>query len=676
MQVQSVFLLILAAIIALGIVYFQYFHKIKTKARWHYLLATLRFIAIFGFLLILINPKMTKEEVSLEKRNLLILKDLSSSIDNPLSAQQLSDALSAFETSTLGEKFRLQNYGFSDVLVTTDTSNNNRGITNISEALNSLNEIYNKEDAVVVLLSDGNQTYGTDYVFIGNRLNYPVFPLVLGDTTKYEDLRIDQVNLNKYAFLNNKFPVETLLSYQGNDPVSQRFKVFVDSREVHSEIVSFDASNNSKTLSTAIDATAVGVKKIRVEITPLQAERNTDNNSKTEVIEIIDEKTTIAIVTDILHPDIGALTKSIEANEQRSVEVLSPTAPRETLEDIDLFILYQPTSRFRSLYQFMEQKRVNRFTITGPKTDWNFLNSIQNTFEKNYADLSDEIVPILNSGFSTFSIDDFQPTEYPPLEGILGDVLIPQAFEAILGQQLRGVDLGEPLLAVTNKDQVREAVLFGENVWKWRSQAFRNDQNFDSFDNLLGKILLYLSSDTAKERLSLDYENSYQGSANARIRASYFDQTFVFDRNANLTIDVHGINGDFSRKSPLLLKRSYYEADLSDLPPGDYSFTVSVANDQITRSGSFSILDFDVEQQLLSSDAPKLKNLASISGGKLYYPSQTDSLIADLLSERAFLPRQISKQNVVSLIDFKIVLFLLVMSLAAEWFIRKYHGLI
>jgi hypothetical protein len=40
-----------------------------------------------------------------------------------------------------------------------------------------------------------------------------VFPVVLGDTTKLLDLKINQLNVNKYAFYRNKFPVEVFLQY-------------------------------------------------------------------------------------------------------------------------------------------------------------------------------------------------------------------------------------------------------------------------------------------------------------------------------------------------------------------------------------------------------------------------------------------------------------------------------
>src|SRR5690606_30918212 len=100
----------------------------------------------------------------------------------------------------------------------------------------------------------------------------------------------------------------------------------------------------------------------------------TTNNVKEAAIEVIDEKTNVVIVSDMLHPDIGALKKSIEANEQRSVSITKPIGTAQNLEEADILILYQPNRNFRQVYDFLQNSKANYFTITGSKTDWNFLN--------------------------------------------------------------------------------------------------------------------------------------------------------------------------------------------------------------------------------------------------------------------------------------------------------------
>ncbi|MDX1315110.1 MAG: VWA domain-containing protein, partial [Eudoraea sp.] len=218
---------------------------------------------------------------------------------------------------------------------------------------------------------------------------------------------------------------------------------------------------------------------------------------------------------------------------------------------------------------------------------------------------------------------------YPPLEGTLGEILFTKPHDILLEQRIRGVDIGEPMLAIVQNSDEREAVLFGENIWKWRMQSFRNKQSFDEFEALLGKIIRLLSTNTSKNRLNLDYENTFQGVENARVRATYFDRAYQFDGNAELQIQIRPKDGTATERN-MLLKQGYYEADLSDLEPGDYEFTVSVEEEELSRSGSFTILEYDVERLFLSSNYQKLDRLSERSGGKLFFPDQIDSLLIDL----------------------------------------------
>jgi len=127
--------------------------------------------------------------------------------------------------------------------------------------------------------------------------------------------------------------------------------------------------------------------------------------------------------------------------------------------------------------------------------------------------------------------------------------------------------------------------------------------------------------------------------------------------------------------APFLLQRNAYEIDLSNLTPGDYSFTVTVQNQGLARSGTFTIVPFEVEQQFLNANVAALSQVALNTDGKRYTISTIDPLITSLLNDTRYRPVQKSTENVVPLIDWKWLLGLLVLLLAIEWFMRKYNGL-
>jgi hypothetical protein len=236
--------------------------------------------------------------------------------------------------------------------------------------------------------------------------------------------------------------------------------------------------------------------------------------------------------------------------------------------------------------------------------------------------------------------------------------------------------MDEPLLVILSGTGQKEALLFGEHLWKWRMQNFRNDGDFKTFDTLMGKIMLYLAGTSANQRFSVDYNRIFQGTSEALIRAYYFDETFVFDADAEITLQLKGVSNGVEQEVPMTPRGTYFEADLSKLTPGGYMFTARVNGTGFTRNGSFTILDFEVEKQLVATDYKKLGRLAEKTGGKLYFPAESTQFLDSLLTDDRFLPVQKSELIVVSLIDYRWLLALVAIALACEWFIRKYNGLI
>lgn len=679
MDVQTFVLIALAAILSGCIALFQYYYKTKRKGKLSLILSFLRFLALFGVFLLLINPTFVKNQYRIEKTNLIVL------VDNSTSVASYRDTIEGLiekieENNGIKGRFELEHYGFGEKLMSGNRKDRDslfiQHNTDITAALNGIQEIYSSANTAVILVTDGNQNLGQDYEYYGKNQKFPVYTIAVGDTTRYDDIAISQVNANRYAFLKNKYPIEIYLTFNGKIDMRSTLRVSIDGKTVFREAISLTETDNSKTINTLLDANSVGVKKIVVSIDPLANERNTANNSRQLAVEVIDEKTNIAIVSNIIHPDIGALKKAIESNEQRSVSVKKSNGDMKQFDDDDLFILYQPDASFKTVYDYIQKKKANIFTITGTQTDWDFLNKVQKGFSKNSYNQAEEVFPTLNSGFGLFNISDFSIQDFPPLNSNLGEIRLDNSGEILLTQRIKGTELNQALLAVIGKGTQRQAILFGENSWKWRMQSFRNEKSFKNFDEFISRLVLYLSTTTLKERLMLEYNSVYAGNSTAKITATYFDETYVFEPTGMIDITLKNTGSDTFTEIPMLLKGNYYESDLSNLAPGSYDFKVAVRNENLSKSGSFTILDFDVEKQLVSTDYLKLGRLAKNTKGESYFPSQIETLLSDLAKDHRFLPVQKGEQNTVSLIDFRFLLALIAALLAAEWIIRKYNGLI
>lgn len=677
MQITTVVWILVAVVFSLLIVLFQNYYKTKRRGKLIVFLSFLRFLGVFGILLLLINPKVTKTTYDLEKSNLVVLIDNSASIKNSKSISSVKKIVENFTgDKELKDRFRVTSYSFgSELNSVTDSLSFNEKNTNIGRALQSIKEVYRNNNTTVILLSDGNQTLGQDYEFFGTSSKIAVYPVVIGDTTSYEDLKITQVNKNNYAFLKNKYPLEVYISYTGDKTVTKVFTISENGKYIYRENVTFSKNDNTKVVTTNVDAKTIGVKKITTTIGSLPNEKNIVNNTKTVAIEVIDEKTNIAIISAIEHPDLGALKKAIESNEQRSVTILKPTTTSNDWQNVDLFILYQPTEAFKSVFSYATKSNRNSLIISGLQTDWNFLNKVQNAyvFESGYP--VQEVIPVLNASFSKFDVSEFSINDFPPLRSNVSPLFPKSLNQTILKTKIRGVSIETPLLSINEGENNKQAFLFGEDIWKWRMQTYRNEKDFKTFDDFIGKLVLYLSSNTPKNRFILDYKQIYLGSNEAVIRASIFDEAFEFDTNATVSLKIQNKEKTISKMVPMLLNQLNYVADLSDLPSGDYNFTATVTGINSSKSGTFSILDYDVEQQFSSSNYKKLNRLAKSTNGALFYANKTGGLKQQLLSKQEYKPVQKSKENIVPLVEFKFLLGLILLVFAVEWFLRKYNGL-
>lgn len=677
MQTETITYIIISGIIALLLALFQYAYKSKIKGKRAWLLTSLRFITWFSVFLLLINPKFDKVTYYNEKPNLVIAVDNSESIKYLNQTQNTSNFINTLKSNEeLNENFNLEFYSFGKELHPTDSLAFNEKQSNLALVFERLSEVYNNSISPTLLISDGNQTYGNDYAYMTKRYKQAVIPIILGDTTTYTDIKIQQLNVNRYAYLKNKFPIEVIATYNGNATVNTQLRITTGSSTVFSKPLTFSKTQTSQIINLTLPANRVGVTSYRAQVVPLENEKNTINNVKNFAVEVIDQKTNVAIVSDIMHPDLGALKKSIESNEQRNAEILSTLEFINKSNDFQLVIVYQPTNNFRSLFKEIDRLKLNKIVIAGTKTNWSLLNQLQSNYKQEQTNQIEEYQPTLNQNYSTFIIDNLNFGEFPPLMAEFGETSFAVPFETILYKTVNGNEIAEPLLATFEINEKREALILGEGIWRWRAQAYLNENSFNTFDNFIGKLVQYLSTNKRRTRLNVNYESFYNGNDNVRITAQFFNKNYEFEDNATLSITLKNKDTETTKSFPFVLKNSNYEVDLSGLDAGNYSFTVKVNAENISKSGELKILDYNVEQQFLNANVTKLQTLATNSEGSSYFIDNTSALVNDLLNDSRFATIQKSTKKVVPLIDWKYLLALIALSLAAEWFIRKYNGLI
>lgn len=663
----------LALIAALGFAFFQYLYRSPRK-RKEYIFFGLRALSIFLVFLLLINPKLRSTTYEIIKPSLVFLLDDSQSMtiaDSSASFQQ--QLLDLQNDEELNERFDISSLSFGSDLQNNDSLNFDQESSDIDQAIRRTQEIYQGKNTAIILASDGNQTVGRDYRYLQTGKNTSIFPLVIGDTTQYTDLSIQRINVNRYAFLNNKFPVELFLNYSGKDSRETELRIYAGSQVIFRQNVEFSAAKSSQIIRAEIEAGTIGVKSYRAEILSVEDEKNTANNARNFGIEVIDERTKVLLVSNMVHPDLGAIKKSIESNEQREVDI-KLNNENFNYNDYQLVIIYQLNNKI--ILDQVDELQQPFLLILGSKTNWNYINDLQLALNKKPSNQVQEIFGIYNPNFSAFQFKDIGFNDFPPLLTNFGSLTYDESkFDVLLNQRIQGVETGDPLAGIS-KSEPKFGFFIGENLWRWRAESYLKNGNFEAFDDFFGKIVQNLASKERKERLEIDYENFYYGNEKLQITAQYFDQNYQFDPSAELSIRLQKKDCVENIDSDLLLKNNYFQFNGGSLPSGEYNFTITEKRSGIQKNGIFQIIDYNPELQSVSADKEGLQELATRNNSKLYYPDQYKKLKQDLLQSRQFTPVQKSHEKTVPLIDWYYLLFILLAVLAAEWFYRKYLGLI
>ncbi|MGG7035053.1 MAG: hypothetical protein ACI7YS_07665 [Flavobacterium sp.] len=675
MTTTTILLILVSILIATGLSFYQYFYKTQNRNKIHWVLAVLRFFVVFAILILLINPKITRNSVETEKTPLAIVVDNSGSVAD-LKADKIALELYQKISSNkdLNEKFDIQSFKFDSETELSESFDFKGKQTNLELVAKNLKNNYKNKKFPTVLISDGNQTQGDDYVYNFDE-NNKVYPLILGDTTTFLDLKITQLNVNKYVFHKNKFPVEVFLQYAGTKNISADFSIFQGNNVISKQNVSFSPNKKTALISVLLPAKKIGLQIFKAAITSKATEKNTYNNVKNFAVEIIDQRSEIALISTLNHPDLGALKRSIESNSQRKVIICNPNEIK-SLQNFNLLIFYQPNSDFRTVFEQNKAAGINTFIITGTKTDFSFLNQQQSNFSFNMSNQKEDYSAGFDSKFNLFAIDNFGFESFPPLQNAFGAATINGNAEVLLSSSIRNVATNFPLLSFFENQGKRSAFLLGENSWKWRMFSHVANKSYDKYDIFIDKIVQYLISNNSKKSLVVNHENFYNSGESLEITAQYFNKNYEFDENARLTISVINKKTKDRKQFDLLRDNNAFKVNLDGLSAGQYQFSVKELNSNSVYNGYFEVLDFDIEKQFVNPDLQQLKQLANRTQSSVFMPNQVDDLIKKLLEDQEYKTIQKSKTIKLAIIDWESLLIGILILLSFEWFIRKYNGML
>lgn len=677
-------------LLAAGTAFLMYFRSrdaAELSSLQRKILSLLRFTAVFIVSVLLAVPLLKTVRKIVQNPVVIIAVDNSLSIrgihDQERNNQSVLKLLKAVQEG-LSDQFELAGYTFGEGIERSFQPDFSEKVSNYGDALNIIhNNHFNQNIGALVVLGDGIFNLGDNPLNVAERFNFPVFTLALGDTATYADASIPSVRINKTAFLGNRFPVETDIRYQGLQNQSLRFTIEHQGSLLYEELINTAESDGFRTISVYLDAEKEGLQHYTAKIETSDAELNKTNNTQRFVINILENKQKILILSNGSHPDAGALKQSLEDQINYEVTLASQEPFPADIKEFNLIVMVQMPSASNSGRFIMEEAARNKIPllfIVGPKTHIPQFNLLGLGAEiRPQAGNMEDAQPILNELFANFTLSN-QLREmierFPPLKVPFARYVLDPSWDILAYQRIRNIETDRPLMAIANRDGIKTGIIFGEGLWRWRMYNYLFGDSQQEFSELVDKMVQYLSLRDNQDNFIVDYKPVYQETESVIMTAEVYNNAFepIVTSEVNLVL-IDSANHEFS----YVFDRGnrFYRLDAGRFPPGNYKFsaTVAIGDTLYNENGNFTVMPVNLEQTETRANHRLLYQLAYQSGGGFYQPEDVGDLIQEVAGHSRIKPFSYFQSQLSGILNLKWVFFVILMIVGTEWFLRKYWGI-
>lgn len=611
-------------------------------------------------------------------------------IDNSASLLNYKDSASVKSTikqylaaanSELKEKFDIKTYLIDSELASSDSVTLTGEKSHLSLAFEKLHhQFYKRNVGAITLITDGNFNEGSSPLFQAAKfINTPIHALYVGDTAQKKDLVLKEIYSNDIAFLRNKFPLEvqveahkypnreiTIGIYKGGNLLAQK-KVRTKGSNFEYLSVNFE-----------LEARELGFQHYDVVVQGLPDEYTLKNNRKAHFIEVVDGRSKVLLLAQAPHPDLSALKAVLEKDENRKVELHYIPSWKQDLKDVDLLVWHDPAVGYnRSIGELLLKKNIPTFYILGSRTNQETINQLGLNFQVANSRQSDEVQAKVSSAFTEFTLDESLTsslTNFPPVTVKYGPVRLNGKQKIMLYQGVGGIQKSEPLLFFGERENTKYGVFFGENLWKWKLYEYSQTKDFLQFSNLIQKITQYLSLQENRTPLRISLPKHFYTFDEIKLQAEFYNASLELITSPTITFKLVS-NGKSSTYSFLKTDKSY-QLNLGRLAKGSYSWEASCAfnGTSYRKSGQFVVEELAIEKLDNRANVDLLAAISTANKGSLKPLKDFQKTIDALRDNQELVAVSYEESSYKDLIDFKWYFVILILTLTAEWLIRRRNG--
>jgi len=675
-------------LLGLGYALLLYFQNKKSalssKARM--VLGGLRFISVSLLALLLLSPLVKQKVTNKEKPIIIVGQDNSSSIMLCKDSLHYKNQYLPHLRQTIDElsnNYDVHTYLYGETTRNSSDITFSDNKTDISEFISYIEKQYeNRNIGAIVLAGDGIYNSGMQPTNSLNKITSPIYTIAMGDTSSRLDAMISHVKYNKLAYLGNKFPLEVSIKAQQLNGQNKKLTIAKDGKTVAEREIKYNGNNFSTTEQFVLEADNKGLQQYTIGLEAADNEVSAYNNRRTITIDVIDNRQKIAIVANSPHPDIAALKRCIDDNENYEVSTFLAKDFKEPLANYNLIVVHQlPSANINNnevMAKIMDAK-VPVLFIIGEQTNLAKLNNLKaglQIFSK--INKTDEAQPLFNKEFTLFTFDEntYKAIEqFPPLCMPFGEYRTATNAQSLFTAKIGTLAGGNPMICFVQMHDIRYGFIVGEGIWKWAFADYREHNTHSNFNTLIDNTIMYLSLRINKDKFGIKVQNSYSDTEPIIFEGELYNDNFEPINTPEVTLTLTTPDGE-KKEYHFNQTNNGYHLNIGSMPEGHYTYTATTTynHKQMATSGAFVVETTMLEDINLVANHTLLNTLSAKTDGQLLYPDDIENLPTLLKQRNDIKTIMYSEERYSEILNMPAIFIIIILLLGAEWIARKFYG--
>lgn len=643
------------------------------------LISSLRFLVTLILLVLLLNPALSFVKSVREKPLLIVVRDNSASIpknkDSLYYRNEYKESLNRL-VDGLEQKFDVECLNFGRQVEKGDELDFSENYTDISAVFDYAERNYIfRRPAGMVLLTDGIYNAGANPRYKTSA--FPVYTVLLGDTSLYPDVYVKHIESNKFNFINTTFPVKATIAAQKQKGSRITCELLENGKRIAEKTLNIGQDHFLTEVVFNVEAKQKGIAKYTVAVDAGLQDEIRENNQATIYTNIIDNTGEIAIYYDAPHPDIAAIVNAVKVSGLYKCTLHSLSEPVGEV-NANLLIFHNPVPTNPN-YQKLAEAAAKRkaalwYVLTTPERIESFARFGKNFAIDPHTGMNEYATVGFNKDFPYFEFTDSEVNgfmSYPPLVVPFGE-LKSNAGRLLFTQRIKNTPTSNGMIGFYENNGSRVCYFWGEGLWRWRLYSYKEFGNHELFNTLIHKITGYLAAQRGADRLIHDIRPLYDESEEVVIQAELYNDSYELVNQPDVQLNLKYDGKDFD----YILNRNEdkYRINLGNLSAGEYGFRLvaDLKGEHFEKSGVFYVRSQNIELNNIVADRQLLQDIAVRTGGQMVEKQDMAQLLDMLNKNEQFTPVYKSEVKYMGLSEWGILGLILILLLCAEWFLLKY----